>query len=112
MKFKTTKKEILNFYPVTIKTSYCAIQHLLQYQNEIAYTCGVYGWNADIYNINGIAICTGYRPFGTVFADYDICDKYDRLARELVNDWNMEHETKKEKVNNLLNEFISEVLKK
>lgn len=109
MKFKTTKKQITNFYSTIIKTSYCSIQYLLHYQDPNAYTAGTQGWNADIYFINGIAICTGYRPFGNISPNYDLVDKYEKHAQQIVLDYTLSHDNKKELVNNLLNEFIKEV---
>ena len=109
MKFKTTKKEVLNFYPVTIQASYCSLQNLLSYRTENAYTSGTYGWNADIYFIENIAICTGYRPFGTIKPTYDIISKYDKEAERILYNHNIDYETKREKIDALLKEFIREV---
>ena len=61
MKFKTTAKEIRNSYGKKIAVSYCGMQHLLYNHAPIAYTCGVYGWNFDVYSVDGVTICTGYR---------------------------------------------------
>lgn len=61
MKFKSTKRDIMANYGNIIKVDYCDLQNLLKYESPIAYTAGVYGWNADIYDFGGIAICTGYR---------------------------------------------------
>ena len=57
-----------------------------------AYTAGVYGWNADIYPItSGVAICTGYRPFGNVKPDRETVSRYEKRAREMRRDlWNTE----------------------
>ena len=64
MKYKTTKKEVMeNMW--TFYCGYCDYQNILDTITPQAYTCGVYGWNADIYEVsNNIAIVTGYRPFG------------------------------------------------
>lgn len=61
MKFKTTAKEIKNGYYYVIPAGYCALQSLLSYKSPVAYSCGVYGWNFDLYDIDGVAIVTGYR---------------------------------------------------
>lgn len=121
MTFQTTAKNILANYNTIIFTGYCNLQHLLQYENPIAYTAGIYGWNADIYTVNNIAICTGYRPFGNIRPNYDITRKYDDLAREIINapykdklntmtDYTTEANNRREKLTALLNEFITEVL--
>ena len=64
MKFRTTQKEIKNAYGYVFKIPYCDAWHLLKGREPEAYTAGVYGWNADIYSHGGVAIVTGYRPFG------------------------------------------------
>lgn len=85
MKFKTTKKAIKSHYYTIIAVGYCDLQDLLHYENPIAYTCGVYGWNADIYDIDGVAIVTGYRPFGE-HIDYDVVDAYNKAAKKFIID--------------------------
>ena len=64
MKTLTTNKEIKsNFYKI-VKIGYCDAQYLLSFKNPFSYTCGVYGWNADFYEIGNTCISTGYRPIG------------------------------------------------
>lgn len=58
---------------------YCVNQRLIARFTPRFYTCGVYGWNADIYDFGNFAICTGYRPFGNESKELrDICDKYEK----------------------------------
>ena len=87
MKIKTTAKAIRENYGKNyrLEIGYCDMQYLLRYDNPIGYTCGIYGWNFDLYDINGIAICTGYRgmPSGKNF-DYSIVHKYEEKARKIV----------------------------
>ena len=65
MKFKTTRKEMLQRFKKVIKVPYCKGQYLTQFLDPIAYTSGIYGWSADIYDLGyGVALCTGYKPFG------------------------------------------------
>lgn len=46
-----------------------------------AYTAGVYGWNADIYEFDTFAIVTGYRPFGKDILSYEFCKKWEKKAQ-------------------------------
>lgn len=65
MKFKSTKKEIMQRFKKVIKVPYCKAQNLTRFLDPIAYTSGIYGWSADIYDLGyGVALCTGYKPFG------------------------------------------------
>lgn len=114
MKFRTTKKEVTNGYGIVLKIGYCNAQNLLQYQNERAYTCGSYGWNADIYEIepfNGTAIVTGYRPFGTA-TDYETLKEYETKAEKINYDRTLDYEERKTRVNSLLVDFIRAEVKR
>lgn len=91
MKFKTTKKAIMSNYGTVISVGYCNSQHLLNYENPIAYVCGCNGWKADIYDIDGTAIVTGYAPFGNVEASYELCKKYEKEARKIIYGHNYGH---------------------
>ena len=108
MKFKTTQKAVKEGYRTIIYTGYCDLANLLYYENPVAYTCGVYGWNADIYDVGrGVAICTGYRPFGTIRADYKLVEEYDNIAREFIAySRHFDFENVKEELKRLLNEFV------
>lgn len=112
MKLKTTKKDVMSSYNNIISIGYCDAQFLLRGVEPIAYTHGVYGWNADIYNVDGVAIVTGYRPFGTIHASYNgIVKKYDEKARKLLRDYNADYKKQLAKVNKLLHKFIEEATK-
>lgn len=108
MKFRATQKAIKESYSKIIGVGYCDLQSLLNFKSPIAYICGVYGWNADIYDIDGVAIVTGYRPFGNIKPDYDTCLKYNRKAEELRYK-SIDMEELKKKLDELITEFIEEV---
>ena len=111
MKFKTTKKAIMNGYNTVVSIGYCNAQYLLKYQHPIAYTAGRDGWGADIYDVDGIAIVTGYSPFGNIRPSYDVVRQYDEDAHKLCIGANFDWKLSKEKVDNLLNQFIKEITK-
>lgn len=100
-----------NYYNV-VDVGYCDLQHLLYFMDADYCTSGVYGWNADIYKINqNTCIVTGYRPFGNIYASYNgICKKYDDKAEKIIRS-DLKFETKKNKIQKLLNQFIDESLK-
>lgn len=112
MKLKTTQKRVKEVYRHVICIGYCNLQYLLYYRNAFAYTSGVYGWNADIYDIGrGIAICTGYRTFGDMQADYDLQKEYNDKAQQIVLSRDKyKHDEKLKMLDELLNEFIEKVL--
>lgn len=64
MKFKTTRQYVCNQMPIVIGFGYCELANILRHFEPIAYTVGLYGWNADIYTPSPtVAIVTGFRPF-------------------------------------------------
>ena len=76
---KTTKKEILE-RNLTFKVGYCRLQYLLSCEAPVAYTRGIYGWNADVFDLDGcMCLVTGYRPFGKSLPE-KIVEKYEKAA--------------------------------
>lgn len=99
MKYKTTARAVKEGYCKVIRAGYCDLQELLSYKSPTAYASGVYGWNFDVYDINGVAIATGYRgmPSKNSKEDYKIIREYEAKAQG---------KTAEEK-NVLINEFIA-----
>lgn len=63
MKYKTTDREQRENNAIILGFSYCSIQNIERFLNPSAYTCGVYGWRADFYELeSGVTISTGYSP--------------------------------------------------
>ena len=98
-------------YGQIISIGYCKAQNLLKYQDPIAYSVGIYGWACDYYDIGGVLISTGYAPIGQS-PDYDIIRKYDSQAEKINHNYNLSYEERKNRVDELLREFIAEVTKK
>ena len=107
MKFKTTAKSIREGYAKKIAVGYCSMQHLLWNHAPIAYTCGVYGWNFDVYTVDGVTICTGYRGMVGKSVDYEMLREYETAAEKAMHDRNMEYEQRQAEVERLLKEFLS-----
>lgn len=61
MKYKTTRKAIVNGCENIKYAGFCDLCYLLSNHEPTAYTCGIYGWNFDVYTVYGVTICTGYR---------------------------------------------------
>ena len=122
MKHKTTAKAIRANYPqnLILNVGYCGAQNLLRYEEPTAYASGVYGWNFDLYEVEGLAIVTGYRgtPASKNF-DYKILKKYEDKAQKVIETlkpegmtWDKYDQQRKNKVNKLLRQFIKEVYTK
>lgn len=91
---------------------YCSLQYLLYFHSPDFYTSGGYGWNYDSYYIvdavNGVdyVINTGYRGMFGYSVDYDLSHSYENKAAAIVNDYTIEYEERKAKVEALLLEYL------
>lgn len=110
MKFRTTQKAIRAQYADIIQISYDNLQHLLSWTSPGAYTDRREGWGSDIYFFDDTAISMGYAPFGNVRPDYTIVHRYDEKARGIYNNRDIPWKIRSEKLENLTNSFIKEVL--
>ena len=111
MKFKTTKKAMKENYSTILSIGYCNAQNLLSFENEIAYSTRAEGHACDYYDVDGVCISTGYSPIGQS-VDYSLIKKYDDLARDIRNDYEMKYETRKEAVHDLLVQFVGYAIAK
>lgn len=102
MKFKTTRKEIVNNYSNIRAVGYCDLYYLLSFKNPSAYTCGVYGWNFDVYALDGLTICTGYRNMPGKAAQG--VKEYNEKAKETL-DSRKSWKEKEEEIGKLLQKF-------
>lgn len=110
MKFRTTRKAVKENSGIILEVGYCELRNLLYFKDPKAYTCGVYGWNADVYDFGKVVIVTGYRPFGN-YSNYDLVREYDEKAYKIARDYQVDWETRSEAVNKLLDEFVNKVYK-
>lgn len=110
MKFKTTQKEIRANYNKIICVPYCGLQTLLNYESPVAYTSRREGWAADIYDMGcGVAIATGYAPFGNVRPGYDICRKYEEQAEKIRYNYTLSYDRQRDMLKSLAKKFVKEV---
>lgn len=110
MKFKTTQKEIRANYNEIICVPYCGLQNLLNYESPVAYTARREGWAADIYDMGGgVAIVTGYAPFGSVRPSYELRERYETDAEKIRYNYSLAWEEQREQLKQLARAFIEEV---
>jgi len=94
-------------------TGYCDLQHLLHYQSPDYYTCGVYGWNMDVYTFEDYAITTGYRGMiNHIKWDSKRDREYDERARDIQNNIALSYEERRKRTNALLKEYLEKVFGK
>lgn len=110
MKFKTTQKEIRANYNKIICVPYCGLQNLLNYESPVAYTARREGWAADIYDMGGgVAIVTGYSPFGNIRPPYELRERYEKQAEKIREYYSFDYEKCKVRLHGAIREFIEEV---
>ena len=103
MKIKLSNKEVKTCFENIKMAGYCELQHLLRGQEPFAYTCGTYGWNYDVYKVNGVTICTGYRNMpGTRVQG---ATEFETRARAIWENYTIPYEQKQEQAAQLLKEF-------
>ena len=104
MKYKTTRKAIVNGSTNIKCAGYCDLQSLLRNHEPIAYACGIYGWNFDVYDVYGVTICTGYRNMPGEILEGIM--EYEKKASDI---WSWENtmpfKEKQKTVEKLLREF-------
>ena len=110
MKFKTTQKEIRANYNKIICVPYCELQNLLNYESPVAYTVRREGWAADIYDMSGgVAIVTGYAPFGNIRPKYEQVKAVEERAEKIRYDYSLSYGQQRESLKSLARDFIKGV---
>lgn len=102
-KFRTTNREMMN-ESVCYAVGYGDLQNLFAYKNAVAYTCGVYGWNADFYCLcdTNTYISTGYRPCGYRLKDSWIYHALDKKAEKIRFDNSIAYDDKTKEIDALI----------
>lgn len=112
MKFKTTQKAIRANYNKIICVPYCGLQNLLNYESPVAYTVRREGWAADIYDMSGgVAIVTGYAPFGNIRPSYELRERYETQAEKIRYNYSLAREEQRDALRELQRAFIEEVIR-
>ena len=109
MKFRATQKEIKANFNKIISVSYCSLQNLLNFESPVAYTARREGWAADIYDMGGgVAIVTGYTPFGNIRPAYELRERYEKQAESIHYNYSLSWAEQREQLKQLANEFIKD----
>ena len=112
MKFRTTQKEIKANFSKIISVPYCSLQNLLCWESPVAYTTRREGWAAYIYDMGGgVAIVTGYAPFGNIRPAYELRERYEKQAESIRYNYRLSWVEQREQLKQLAKEFIAEATK-
>ena len=93
---------------LTLCVGYCDAWYLLNTTHQAtAYTYGVYGWNADLFELEcksvRVIVCTGYRPWGE---SCNYLEDYERRAKAIYEDGALDWETKRRRIETLLRNWL------
>lgn len=111
MTIQATRRELLKDYGHSgLAVGYCDAYYLLSYENKLCYTAGVYGWNFDAYQIDGVLITTGYRNL--IGKRPQFLDKYEKKAEKIAKDYSLDYDARKKKIKKLLLEWIKKEFQK
>lgn len=105
---KLTKEMAKAMYPNTIKIAEGELHNLLYEEQPAAQIVDGIGWVADVYEVDGVAIVTGYKPFGDQ-PSKELVEKYEATAKEIRNLW-LPHVETKELLHALAVEFVHEAV--
>lgn len=113
MEIRITKKEARENFTNLYAVRYGGLQNLLRDEVKMAYSCGVYGWSCDYFQLTGkngqnLTISTGYSPVGKIIP-ISITEKYDQKVIEICR---TSSKNKAQKIKRLINKFITEILSK
>lgn len=109
MKLKITNKKVKENYARIYNLNTCKSDRILSLFNAFGYTCGIYGWNADFYDIDGVCVCVGYRSLIGQMPTEEQKKKINKLAEKvdaLRNDFTTDWKLKDKKYNKIKNDFI------
>ena len=102
-KIQAKKSDMRQNYRI-LSVGYCDMQYLLKFQNPVAYSAGVNGWDCDYYEIDDVVICTGYNPIKSknIIDDYELIREYEQKASQDITT---------AKTNEILHELIGKLKK-
>lgn len=103
MKIKITRKAAAQMNNVR-SAGYCDLQNLLHGLSPIAYTSGIYGWNFDVYALDGLTICTGYRGMPGPRAEG--IREFENRAAAIMRDYETPFDVRTEQLKKLRGEFV------
>ena len=114
MKNTITRATINQLYDKVYRAGYCDLQNIFWNKSRRAHNSGAYGWNFDLYAeyCNGISLAftTGYRNMTGERIPSDLLQKYDAIARAIIDDYKKPYEQKCEELDKNRADFITELL--
>lgn len=109
MSMRVYKKHVRAAYPIVAYCGYCALQYTLSFTSNFGHTERAEGWGCNVYEIApDIALTTGYDPFGNRRLSLAITERYEKKAKQILEENSCNYIAKK-KLEMLLNELAAEI---
>lgn len=112
MNDKVTKKEVRSRFMTIIDAGNGYIWYMLDPFKRFGHTERAEGWGCDVYAFSNVAITTGDAPFGNVKADYDLCRKYNQVAKGIYDSYcrnEISYDEEQRRMHGLVMDFIGDV---
>ncbi len=92
---KMTRNDIKRLFPKVYFVHFSELTKLLSYQDPIGHNSGVYGWNYNVFSLNGkAALCTGIRKMPGKEIPTNITSYYNKRAEEIFHNPILSYEEK------------------
>lgn len=110
-KVRISMNYITRNYKKVFACDYCDLQYIFNGISPQFYNSGLYGWNCDIYidYKRDIAITTGYRNMRGDMIPYEIIEKYSNIAKEILSNYSVSYDKRKEKLDKNRENFLNEI---
>ena len=109
MSMRLYKKHVRAEYPIVVYCGYCNLQYTLHFAQAIGHTERAEGWGCDIYELApGIALTTGYDPFGTRRLPSALTARYEAKAEQILAN-NIYSDIAKAELEALIDELAAEI---
>lgn len=110
MKKKVTIKWARELCDICLCVPENAVKYLLMNWEPVGFNCGIYGWNFDVYQVHGIAICSGYRymPGSISKQERELVALFNTKAQKV---WQsaLPYADAQAEVENLVDEFVTAI---
>lgn len=109
MSMRVYKKHVRAAYPIVAYCGYCDLWYTLYFTPKIGHTERAEGWGCDIYELApGIALTTGYAPFGNRSLPLALTERYEKEAKKILAGCTYNDDAKN-KLATLIEELVAEI---
>lgn len=111
MSGKLTRNDLKNswYYGIVAQVGYCDLANLLAHDRPMGHNEGIYGWNWDAYDVDGVTIVTGYRNLTGIGLPRESYVDLEEEAKRVCRDGSLGHAEMMERLDALKRELAERV---